>query len=141
MGPKTERLTILHAATNETELGDQDFCLSRLHYSGWPQRESNLGPPHQESRALPTELPPPPHGERNEIFKNNNLELIPLALAAQVLPQAIFFSTVAKFDFWFTLRLIKKINRKLAELCLLIDVAILFWLLQVFILQNNIISY
>ena len=28
--------------------------------SGRPQRESNPGPPHQESRALPTELPPPP---------------------------------------------------------------------------------
>ena len=27
--------------------------------SGRPQRESNLGPPHQESRALPTELPRP----------------------------------------------------------------------------------
>ena len=27
--------------------------------SGWPQRGSNPGPPHQESRALPTELPPP----------------------------------------------------------------------------------
>ena len=26
-----------------------------------PQRESNPGPPHQESRALPTELPRPPH--------------------------------------------------------------------------------
>ena len=25
--------------------------------SGRPQRESSLGPPHQESRALPTELP------------------------------------------------------------------------------------
>ena len=25
--------------------------------SGRPQRESNPGPPHQESRALPTELP------------------------------------------------------------------------------------
>ena len=24
--------------------------------SGWPQRESNPGPPHQELRALPTEL-------------------------------------------------------------------------------------
>ena len=30
-GPKTERLTILRAATHETELVDQDFCLSRLH--------------------------------------------------------------------------------------------------------------
>ena len=28
--------------------------------SGWPQRESNSGPPHQEPHALPTELPPPP---------------------------------------------------------------------------------
>ena len=27
--------------------------------SGWPQRESNPGPPHQESHALPTELPRP----------------------------------------------------------------------------------
>ena len=32
-GPKTERLTILRAATHETELGDQDFCLSRSHYT------------------------------------------------------------------------------------------------------------
>ena len=29
--------------------------------SGRPQRESNPGPPHQESRALPTELPRPHH--------------------------------------------------------------------------------
>ena len=28
----TERLTILRAATHETELGDHDFCLSRSHY-------------------------------------------------------------------------------------------------------------
>ena len=31
--PKTERLTILHASTHETELGDNDFCLSRSHYT------------------------------------------------------------------------------------------------------------
>ena len=31
--------------------------------SGRLQRESNAGPPHQESRALPTELPRPPEGE------------------------------------------------------------------------------
>ena len=67
-GPKTERLTILRAATHETEVGDHDFCLSghiiltpiQPVGSGRPQRESNPGPPHQESRALPTELPPPP---------------------------------------------------------------------------------
>ena len=29
--------------------------------SGRPQRGSNPGPPDQESRALPTELPRPPH--------------------------------------------------------------------------------
>ena len=33
MGPETERLTILRAATHETELGDHDFCLSRSHYT------------------------------------------------------------------------------------------------------------
>ena len=32
-GLKTERLTILRAATNDTELGDHDFCLSRSHYT------------------------------------------------------------------------------------------------------------
>ena len=32
--------------------------------SGRPQRESNPGPPHQESHALPTE-PPRPHGTRH----------------------------------------------------------------------------
>ena len=37
--------------------------------SGRPQRESNSRPPHQESRALPTELPrppPPPPPRRQE---------------------------------------------------------------------------
>ena len=35
--------------------------------SGRPQRESNPGPPHQESRALPTELPRPPYdGDDND---------------------------------------------------------------------------
>ena len=33
MGPKTERLTILRAATHETELGDHDFRLSGSHYT------------------------------------------------------------------------------------------------------------
>ena len=32
-GPETERLTILRAATHETELGDHDFYLSRSHYT------------------------------------------------------------------------------------------------------------
>ena len=32
-GLKTERLTILRAATHETELKDDDFCLCRSHYT------------------------------------------------------------------------------------------------------------
>ena len=31
--PRQERLTILRAATHETELNDHDFCLSRSHYT------------------------------------------------------------------------------------------------------------
>ena len=31
--PRQERLTILCAATHETELGDHDFCLSQSHYT------------------------------------------------------------------------------------------------------------
>ena len=31
--PRQERLTILRAATHETELGDHDFCLNRSHYT------------------------------------------------------------------------------------------------------------
>ena len=31
--PRQECLTILRAATHETELGDHDFCLSRSHYT------------------------------------------------------------------------------------------------------------
>ena len=69
-GRVTRRLTILRDATHETEWGDNEFCLSRSHYTDTdptsreraarPQRESNAGPPHQESSALPTELPRPP---------------------------------------------------------------------------------
>ena len=31
-----------------------------------PQRESNPGPPHQESRALPIELPSPPRERQKQ---------------------------------------------------------------------------
>ena len=37
--------------------------------SGRPQRESNPGPPHQESRALPTAPPPPGKGKEAEKTK------------------------------------------------------------------------
>ena len=39
--------------------------------SGRPQRESNPGPPHPESGALPTELPRPP---RNQIDKSETAD-------------------------------------------------------------------
>ena len=66
--PRQERLTILHAATHETELGDHGFCFSRSHYTDTDptSREraatagSNPGPPLQELRALPR--PPPGQG-------------------------------------------------------------------------------
>ena len=64
-GPNTERLTILRAATHEIRKGRQ--CLSRSHTDTNPtsrERESNPGPPHQVSRALPTELPRPPGTEK-----------------------------------------------------------------------------
>ena len=38
--PRQERLTILRAATHETELGDHDFCLSRSHYT---DTDANIG--------------------------------------------------------------------------------------------------
>ena len=43
--------------------------------SGWPQRESNPGPPHQESHALPTELlrPPPPKKKKKKKKEKKNL--------------------------------------------------------------------
>ena len=59
---------------HETERGDHDFCPSRSHYtetptqpvgSGWPQRESCPRSPHQESRALPTEIPRTPSNSGN----------------------------------------------------------------------------
>ena len=66
-GSQECRLTILRTASHEAELPDHDFCLSRSHYSDTDptsrerrlQRWSNPGPPHQESRALPSELPRP----------------------------------------------------------------------------------
>ena len=39
--------------------------------SGRPQRESNPGPPHQESRALPTE---PPRGEGRQRHRDTKTE-------------------------------------------------------------------
>ena len=50
------------------ELGDHDFCLSRSHYTDTDPTSRDRAatsrikpePPYQELRALPTELPPPP---------------------------------------------------------------------------------
>ena len=49
--------------------------------SGRPQRESNPGPPHQESRALPTELPPPPthtHTREKGVLLSTEAQLVNL---------------------------------------------------------------
>ena len=79
-GPETERLTILRAATHETELGDLT-SVSVGHIiltptqpvgSGRPQRESNPGPPHHESRALPNELPRPPKKQEEKEEKKRD---------------------------------------------------------------------
>ena len=63
--PRQERLTILRAATHETELGDHDFCLSRSHYTDTdPQRAATAGiEPGTSSPGVArstAELPPPP---------------------------------------------------------------------------------
>ena len=76
-GPKTERLTILRAATHETELGDHDFCLSRSQYTdtdptSWKRAATagiEPGTSFQESRALPTELPRGREVEHNKLNK------------------------------------------------------------------------
>ena len=68
--PRQSVLTILGAATHETELGDHDFCLSRSGYTDTDptsrERAATAGiepgtsSPEQKLHALPTELPPPP---------------------------------------------------------------------------------
>ena len=55
--PKTERLTILRAATHETELGDHDFCLSRSHYTDADQT--------RRERAATAGIEPGKNLERN----------------------------------------------------------------------------
>ena len=73
--PRQERLTILRAATHETELGDHDFCLSRSHYTDTGptcrERAATAGiepgtssPGVARSTAeLPRPPPPPPPPE------------------------------------------------------------------------------
>ena len=66
--PRQERLTMLRAATHETELGDHDFCLSRSHYTDTDptcrERAATAGiEPGTSSPGVArstAELPPPP---------------------------------------------------------------------------------
>ena len=83
--PRQERLTILRAATHETELGDHDFCLNRSHYTDTDptcrEREATAGiepgtssPGVARSTAeLPPPPPPPPplHGKDHQVGFNN----------------------------------------------------------------------
>ena len=70
--PRQERLTILRAATHETELGGHDFCLSRSHYTDTDptcrERAATAGiEPGTSSPGVArstAELPRPPLGER-----------------------------------------------------------------------------
>ena len=57
--PRQERLTILHAATHETELGDHDFCLSRSHYT-------DTDPTSRERAAMLTLETNQPNKEANK---------------------------------------------------------------------------
>ena len=57
--PRQERLTILRAATHETELGDHDFCLSRSHYT-------DTDPTSPGVARSTAELPRPPKERKRE---------------------------------------------------------------------------
>ena len=54
----TERLTILRAATSWETM--TSFSVGHIILTPTHSGNRIQGPPHQESRALPTELPPPP---------------------------------------------------------------------------------
>ena len=52
--------------------------------SGRPQQELNLGPPHQESRALPTELPRPSPRRRKTALNYHIRQLNPFSTTARI---------------------------------------------------------
>ena len=67
--PRQERLTIFYVLPHMRQSWETMTSVSAGHIiqtptqpvgSGRPQRESNPGPPHQESRALPQSYRPPP---------------------------------------------------------------------------------
>ena len=58
--PRQERLTILRAATHETELGDHDFCLSRSHYTDTGHSGNRTRDLLTRSRALYRRATAPP---------------------------------------------------------------------------------
>ena len=74
--PRQERLTILRAATHETELGVHNFCLSRSHYTDTDptcrERAATAGiEPGTSSPGVArstAELPRPPKSDSNNHF-------------------------------------------------------------------------
>ena len=76
--PRQERLTILRAATHETELGDHDFCLSRSHYTDTDptcrERAATAGiEPGTSSPGVArstAELPRPPQFPKSKYTRN-----------------------------------------------------------------------
>ena len=80
---RQERLTILRAATHETELGDHDFCLSRSHYTDTDptcrERAATAGiEPGTSSPGVArstAELPRPPCLQEEKITVADNLKI------------------------------------------------------------------
>ena len=81
--PRQERLTILRAATHETELGDHDFCLSRSHYTDTDptcrERAATAGiEPGTSSPGVArstAELPRPPNQSRPPLQKSKLFQI------------------------------------------------------------------
>ena len=81
--PRQERLTILRAATHETELGDHDFCLSRSHYTDTDptcrEQAATAGiEPRTSSPGVArstAELPRPPIEREREIKSDRQTEI------------------------------------------------------------------
>ena len=67
--PRQERLTILRAATHETELGDHDFCLSRSHYTDTDPTCREPGTSSPGVARSTAERPRPPRERQTETEK------------------------------------------------------------------------
>ena len=108
--PRQERLTILCAATHETELGDHDFCLSRSHYTDTDptsrERAATAGiEPGSSSPGVArstAELPrPPSYMQYISMSQPNSFQTVylPIYSSAYRFLRPLFWANV----FWLTL--------------------------------------